>query len=85
MTLDSSKRGQVIRIISLPDEMIRAQATRFGIPEGTVVTCREVIPMGPVVIGRNRQEIAIGRNLAKLIGVEPVWSGEKECAAADHR
>lgn len=79
MTLDRSKRGQVVRIISLPDG-VRAQATRFGIPEGTVVTCREVIPMGPVVIGRNRQEIAIGRNLARLIGVEPVWSGEQECA-----
>lgn len=81
MTLDRIKSGQVVRIISLPDDMIRAQAMRFGIPEGTLVTCREVIPMGPVVIARNRQEIAIGRKLARLIAVEPVMSGLNECAS----
>ena len=82
MTLDRVKRGQVVRIISLPDEMIRAQATRFGIPEGTLVTCREVIPMGPVVIARNRQEIAIGRSLARRINVEQVSSGQRDCVFA---
>lgn len=70
MTLDKARRGQKIKIVSLPDEYTRAQAIRFGISEGTVVTCREVVPAGPIVIARNRQEIAIGRNLARLIGVE---------------
>ena len=70
MTLDKARRGQKLKIVSLPNELIRAQALRFGISEGTVVTCREVIPAGPVVIARSRQEIAIGRNLARLIGVE---------------
>lgn len=79
MTLDKAKRGQLVRIISLPDDMTLIQATRFGIPEGTVVTCREVVPAGPVVIARSRQEIAIGRNLARQIYVEPVIRGaEKE-------
>lgn len=73
MTLDKARRGQKIRIIYLPDDLIRSQVIRFGICEGTVVTCREVLPSGPVVISRNRQEIAIGRNLACLIGVEPLF------------
>lgn len=73
MTLDKARRGQKIRIIYLPDDLIRSQVIRFGIYEGTVVICREVLPAGPVVISRNRQEIAIGRNLARLIGVEPFF------------
>lgn len=73
VTLDKARRGQKIRIIYLPDDLIRSQVIRFGIYEGTVVTCREVLPAGPVVISRSRQEIAIGRNLARLIGVEPLF------------
>lgn len=72
MTLDMARRGQKVKIVSLPDEFTRAQAIRFGLSEGTVITCREVVPAGPVVIARNRQEIAIGRNLARLIEVDPV-------------
>ncbi len=82
MTLDMARRGQKVKIVSLPDEFTRAQAIRFGISEGTVVTCREVVPAGPVVIARNRQEIAIGRNLARLIEVEPVAAGTPKSAEA---
>lgn len=71
MTLDKAKKGQLIKITGIPDEVIRVQAIRFGISEGSVVTCREVVPAGPVVVARNKQEIAIGRNLARTISVEP--------------
>ncbi|MFZ5631889.1 MAG: FeoA family protein [Bacillota bacterium] len=80
MTLDKARRGQRLKIVSLPDELTRAQAIRFGISEGTVVTCQEVVPAGPIVIARNRQEIAIGRKLAGLIAVEPLAAGRKKCA-----
>ncbi|MBE3585775.1 MULTISPECIES: FeoA family protein [Desulfofundulus] len=70
MTLDRIKRGQRCRILSLPSESIRAQALRFGIAEGEIVTCSEVIPGGPVIISKNHQEIAIGRGLARQIEVE---------------
>ncbi|HHW42316.1 MAG: ferrous iron transport protein A [Thermoanaerobacteraceae bacterium] len=70
MTLDRMKRGQRCRILSIPSEAVRAQALRFGIAEGEMVTCCEVIPAGPVVISKNRQEIAIGRRLARQIEVE---------------
>ena len=51
---------------------MRAQAIRFGISEGAVVNCREVVPAGPIVVSRHKQEIAIGRQLARSIVVEPV-------------
>lgn len=69
MTLDRVKKGQQIRIISIPDEVIRVQAIRFGIAEGSVVTCQEKVPAGPIVLRINKQEIAIGRNLANRIDV----------------
>ena len=70
MTLDKAKKGQTMLIKSIPDSLIRAQAIRFGINEGAVVTCREVVPAGPVIVERHKQEIAIGRNLAKSITVD---------------
>ena len=72
MTLDKAIKGQTMVIKSIPDSLIRAQAIRFGINEGAVVTCRGVIPAGPVIVERQKQEIAIGRGLAKSITVEPV-------------
>ncbi len=80
MTLDSVKRGQTVKILSIPNDMIRTQAIRFGIAEGAVVTCQEIVPAGPVVISMHNQEIAIGRDLAKNITVEAVVSSpEKYC------
>ena len=71
LQLDQARKGQTIKIISIPNKLTRVQALRLGISEGTVITCREVVPAGPVVVARNRQEIAIGRRLAKTIEVEP--------------
>lgn len=71
MTLDKAKKGQLIKITGIPDDVIRVQAIRFGISEGSVVTCQEIVPAGPVVVSRNKQEIAIGRNLARTISIEP--------------
>lgn len=70
MTLDKVKKGQKVRIISIPDPNIRSQAIRFGIAEGETVICDEVVPAGPVVLRKNRQQIAMGRRLAGTIVVE---------------
>ncbi|NLW06956.1 MAG: ferrous iron transport protein A [Clostridia bacterium] len=72
MTLDKAKPGQKCRILALPGRGIRAQTIRFGISEGQVITCANVIPGGPVIVTKKRQEIAIGRGLAKKIKIEPV-------------
>lgn len=69
MKLHEVKKGQNIRITSIADDMVRAQAIRFGISEGETLTCIEVVPAGPVVISKNMQEIALGRGLASAIEV----------------
>lgn len=70
MTLDKARKGQVIRITRICNELIRVQAIRFGLSEGEVIICQEIVPAGPVVVSRNKQEIAIGRSLARNIQVE---------------
>ena len=70
MTLAEVKKGQTVKILNIPDEQIRSQAIRLGIGQGSLVTCQEIIPAGPIIIKKNRQEIAVGRGLAQAITVE---------------
>ncbi|MGQ9558269.1 MAG: FeoA family protein [Desulfurispora sp.] len=81
-TLDRVKRGQAVQIAAIENEQMRAQAIRFGIAEGAVVTCQEIVPAGPVVIARSNQEIAIGRHLARKIKVKclPEQEGQGKCS-----
>jgi len=72
MVLAEVKKGQSFKILSIPNEIVRAQAIRFGIAEGAVVTCDELVPAGPVILRKNKQEIAVGFGLAKEILVEAV-------------
>ena len=69
MTLDQAKRGSQVRIVSIGDGLSRAHLLRLGISEGSTVTCQAKLPMGPVVVRRKRQEIAVGRKLAERIEV----------------
>lgn len=69
MKMVEIKKGQSARITQIPDEQARSQAIRLGIGEGSIISCEEIIPAGPVIIRRNRQEIAIGRGLAQSITV----------------
>ncbi len=68
-TLDRVKSGKLCRIKSLPPGTVKDQTIRFGLTEGKEVLCQAVIPAGPVVLKVDRQEIALGRNLAKQIQV----------------
>lgn len=69
MTLDLIRRGQCFKINHIENETVRSQAIRFGIAEGEWLTCEEVVPAGPIVIRKNRQQIAMGRQLAKEISI----------------
>lgn len=71
MTLSEICRGQKATIKEIADDAVRIQALRFGIAEGTVVTCAEKLPSGPVIIQVKRQELALGRTLAAKILVNP--------------
>ncbi|ABO49201.1 FeoA family protein [Desulforamulus reducens MI-1] len=69
MTLDRVKKGQFFKINNIHNENVRSQAIRFGIAEGEWLSCEEVVPAGPIVIRKNRQQIALGRQLARLIDI----------------
>lgn len=72
MTLDQMKPGQSFVVRSIEDQFARLQAIRFGIAEGAQATCQVVLPKGPVVVRKGKQEMALGRSLAAHITVDPV-------------
>lgn len=84
MTLDKIRPGDWVKIVSISDEKIREQALRMGIDEGEVFSCAGVIPAGPVVLSKHRQELAVGRELARHIIVKmlaPVGQTQNSLAA----
>jgi len=72
MCLADIKKGQTVAIVKILNAQTRAEFIRFGIGAGSRLRCLQKIPFGPVMIRHNRQEIAIGRELAKNIYVSGV-------------
>ncbi|HEY3317707.1 MAG TPA: ferrous iron transport protein A [Coriobacteriia bacterium] len=70
-TLDQAKRGDKMVVLGVDDDRARIHAIRFGMGEGACVQCVTRIPAGPIVLRSGRQEIAVGRELAKRITVRP--------------
>lgn len=70
MTLDQVDRGQKLVIRGIGSPEIQTQIIRFGLGVGATAVCQEKLPQGPIVLRKNRQEIAIGRELARSITVE---------------
>lgn len=73
-SLDRMLKGERFEIISVDDTHARIQALRFGVAEGACVECVTRVPAGPLVIRSGRQEIAVGRALAKRISVRRLSS-----------
>ena len=73
-TLDCVHKGDRFEIVSVDDAHARVQALRFGVAEGACVECVTRVPAGPLVIKSGRQEIAVGRSLAKRINVRRLSS-----------
>jgi ferrous iron transport protein A len=65
--LDKIKKGMQVTIHSLPDGITKSQLIRLGITTGAKVVCLQRLPGGTIVLQKNRQEIAIGFDLAKKI------------------
>jgi len=72
MTLDQAIAGQEFTITAIEDDFARIQAIRFGIAEGARAWCQAVLPGGPVVVRKGKQELAMGRKLATRIQVRLV-------------
>ncbi|HZD60386.1 MAG TPA: FeoA family protein [Anaerolineae bacterium] len=77
MCLDQIKAGEEVVIKEILDNAAKTQFIRFGIGEGSTVVCHSKIPFGPVILKKNRQEIAVGRELARTITVERSGYGKK--------
>jgi len=71
-TLDTLSSGDEVEILGVDDEHARIHALRFGMAEGSHATCVTRIPAGPIVMRSGRQEIAVGRRLARRIRVRRV-------------
>lgn len=68
-TLDKSKKGTLVKILKLPEGNYKTQLLRMGLTEGDTLKCLQRLPGGTIVVQINRQEIAIGFDLAKKIKV----------------
>lgn len=68
-TLAVLRAGEHATIESIEDEKARAQAIRFGMGAGAAVQCVTTLPGGPIVLRSGRQEIAVGRALARQIRI----------------
>lgn len=69
-TLRDLKKGQKAEIIEFTDNEIRLNSARIGIEVGNIIKC--VANIGPVVIRKNQQQIAIGEVLSQAILVREV-------------
>jgi Fe2+ transport system protein FeoA len=63
-------------VTGVDDAAARIHAIRFGMGEGARVSCVTCIPAGPIVLRSGRQEIAVGRELAKRISVRSLDASE---------
>jgi Fe2+ transport system protein FeoA len=68
-TLADAHVGDRMVVTHVDNAHARITALRFGMAEGACVHCVTRIPAGPIVLRAGRQEIAVGRELAKQIGV----------------
>lgn len=69
MNLENAPNKSALEIVSIANEKLFEDAMRFGIEAGEVVRIINKLPGGPIVIQKNQQQIAIGRELAKAIEV----------------
>jgi Fe2+ transport system protein FeoA len=69
-TLAEARAGQHFTVTAVDDDRARVTALRFGMAEGACIQCVARIPAGPIVLRSGRQEIAVGRELAKRIRVQ---------------
>jgi len=77
ISLNYSPTGEWLRICSIPGGLTFTQFIRFGISEGERILCLERLPGGTIVVQKNRQQIAIGHNLAKQIFVVVIEAQEE--------
>ena len=72
MILECAPKQVKLKVLSVNNEKLLEDGMRFGIECGECVQIINKLPGGPVVIQKNQQQIAIGRELARAIEVKIV-------------
>ncbi len=69
-TLEDIQKGETCRIAKFQDRATQMHLMRFGLTSGQLIKC--LAKTGPIIIGKNKQCLAIGKKLARKIIVKPV-------------
>ncbi len=72
MNLEEAPNKTTLKILSISEEKLSNDALRFGIEAGECIQIINKFPGGPIVIQKNQQQIAIGRELARVIEVQTI-------------
>ena len=70
MNLIDAPCKSLLEVVSIKQDKLNEDALRFGIESGEYIQIINKMPAGPIVIQKNQQQIAIGRELAKAIEVK---------------
>jgi len=68
--LNEIAKGKTVEILDFADSSSKCSSARFGLAIGQIISCKAKI--GPVVISKNHQIIAIGQALSEKIFVKEV-------------
>jgi len=68
--LNEVQNGKFVEIIDFADNASKCSSARYGLSKGQTICCKAKI--GPVIITKNQQKIAIGEQLSKKIIVKEV-------------
>ncbi len=72
ITLCSMKKGQTLRIVSLPSGMSGQRLEALGLRPGKLVTKISGMPFcGPVTITLDGRQIAIGHGICRKVTLDP--------------
>jgi Fe2+ transport system protein FeoA len=68
--LSSISTGEKVVIKRIPENEYKSQLLRLGLYEGQTIECISKLPGGTMVLGVNRQELALGKKLTNTIVIE---------------
>ena len=70
--LNSISPGERVLIKHIPEGKYKSQLLRLGLYEGQTIECISKLPGGTMVLGVNRQELALGKKLTNNIDIEKI-------------
>ena len=70
--LSSVSPGEKVLIKHISEGEYKSQLLRLGLYEGQIIECISKLPGGTMVLGVNRQELALGKKLTDGIVIEKI-------------